>query len=262
MGLTLDQFATAARRYGMTWDPSAIRKLETGKTPTSMNNLIVITKVIEDLTGQSTSLPDLFPGKSELEINAAVTIRSEELRKALSGQQFEVMVDESGLGSHVEHTLTRTLFDAVRNAFISLSSDLENAAVEKHGSVMSEHIPTLAEKRAAKKTGLTARGVAAFCLLRYGMFLDDEAARRAGDGASAQKKGRMTRDIIAEIDLDLEMRSQREEAIFEHALSDDERRDMVLKKVAQGSMDLAALRDDNKELEMNGDAGPDWDDPA
>lgn len=45
-------------------------------------------------------------------------------------------------------------------------------------------------------------------------------------------------------------------------LSDDEKRDIVMAKVNAGDMGLAALHDPNKEIEMRGEAGPDWDDPA
>lgn len=38
--------------------------------------------------------------------------------------------------------------------------------------------------------------------------------------------------------------------------------DTMLRKLKEDPYSLAALRDPNKELEMRGDAGPDWDDPA
>lgn len=38
--------------------------------------------------------------------------------------------------------------------------------------------------------------------------------------------------------------------------------DTMLRQLKEDPYSLAALRDPNKEIEMRGDAGPDWDDPA
>lgn len=38
--------------------------------------------------------------------------------------------------------------------------------------------------------------------------------------------------------------------------------DSMLRQLKEDPYSLAALRDPNKEIEMRGDAGPDWDDPA
>jgi hypothetical protein len=63
----------------------------------------------------------------------------------------------------------------------------------------SGYSPSLAEQRAGKKLDITPSAVAAWSLDLYGRSLDEESERRAGIGASAQKRGRMTREIIAEI---------------------------------------------------------------
>lgn len=46
------------------------------------------------------------------------------------------------------------------------------------------------------------------------------------------------------------------------SLSDEERTAITRRKLKENPMSLAALHDENKSLEMMGEAGPDWDEPA
>lgn len=46
------------------------------------------------------------------------------------------------------------------------------------------------------------------------------------------------------------------------AMSDEERIEVAKREYAEKPWELAALHDPNKKIEMLGDAGPDWDDPA
>lgn len=87
-------------------------------------------------------------------------------------------------------------------------------------SVISNHFPTMAEARLEARLReanedsfgviegqmnsidpLTPEGfyVAAICDVLYGHSLDEEAAKRAGDGATPQKRGRVTRVLAGEI---------------------------------------------------------------
>lgn len=72
---------------------------------------------------------------------------------------------------------------------------------------MAAHYPpTSAERRLAirlskKHEDLAANdlAVAAVCDVLYGHSLDEEAAKRAGEGATPQKRGRVTRVLAGEI---------------------------------------------------------------
>lgn len=59
--------------------------------------------------------------------------------------------------------------------------------------------PTLAEQRAADREKMPVRTLMAWCHMLYGHDLDTEAAERAGEGATPQKRGRATRIILGEI---------------------------------------------------------------
>lgn len=58
-------------------------------------------------------------------------------------------------------------------------------------------VPTAAERRAAKKLGVEPIRVAEAMYLWRGHSLDDEVRELAGEGASPQKRGRVTRKLVA-----------------------------------------------------------------
>lgn len=80
-----------------------------------------------------------------------------------------------------------------------------------HGTPVFEAIgthypPTSAERRLANRLvkehqelAINDFAVAAICDVLYGHSLDEEAAKRAGEGATPQKRGRVTRVLAGEI---------------------------------------------------------------
>lgn len=206
LGLTLDQFSTAARRYGATWDPSAVKKLESGKTSASLPNMLVLVKVLESLTGKPMKLSDLFPGDGTIELNDEATITRAQLRRALDGGHYEILrIEPKPLPDEpVYEDIVDVIVGSTTKAVESIGLTAVNDAVAEYGDVMTGHVPTLAEKRAAKRLGITPDVVAALCLMEYGRFLDEEAAHQAGANATPQKRGRETRLIIEKLDLMLE----------------------------------------------------------
>lgn len=107
-----------------------------------------------------------------------------------------------------EETFTEELFN---------ETDAEDERISRLGKVIASHYGkdwrdlvrsvtgfgcghTASEERASKKLGLyDTRYFSAICLAKYGRRLNDEVAARVGDGANQQKRGRMTRKIVAEV---------------------------------------------------------------
>lgn len=56
--------------------------------------------------------------------------------------------------------------------------------------------------------------------------------------------------------------TQEDRSTIGNGLSDEERIAVAKREYAEKPWELAALHDPNKKIEMMGDAGPDWDDPA
>ncbi len=79
------------------------------------------------------------------------------------------------------------------------STDTENRTHIPDRLRGNAHVATLSEQRAAIKFGLSPELFACVVKMRYGHYLDDEVAKRAGADASPQKRGRVTRKIFEEL---------------------------------------------------------------
>lgn len=80
-------------------------------------------------------------------------------------------------------------------------ADLVAGAIEKFDAIAPaiKRVPTLAEERAAKKLGVSPATVAGKARRLWGHTVDDEATKRAGEGASPQARGHVTRQLIKEL---------------------------------------------------------------
>lgn len=165
--------------------------------------------------------------------------------------------------------LNQALLNSIPNIMAKVSEYLVSTALNGPSKIrneMTHHSPTLSEQRAADKVGITAPAFAAICLLRYGRFLDEETARRAGQNSSPQKRGRETRGVIEEIDLCIDhmindgpigFPALQDSNSTDLATHDDEQSRVAetLNKLKRGDLDIAAYEDEHK---FDGDG----DDPA
>lgn len=270
-GLTLDQIATEARRYGATWTPGFISGMKRNASAASLFNMLILVKSLESLTGKPLVLSDLFPGEGEIKLDGGGSISREELRKALNGNHFELLgiPPKKMSDDPVIQQLNQALLNSIPNIMAKVSEYLVSTALNGPSKIrneMTHHSPTLSEQRAADKVGITAPAFAAICLLRYGRFLDEETARRAGQSSSPQKRGRETRGVIEEIDLCIDhmindgpigFPALRDSNSTDLTTHDDEQSRVAetLNKLRRGDLDIAAYEDEHK---FDGDG----DDPA
>lgn len=199
-GLTLDDIAVASRRYGAKWTPGFLSGMKRNKSAVQLGTMLVLCKTIESLTGMPFALPDLFPGDGGVEFDSNVSISRANLRKALSGSQYQLAGGESVIEQVVTGMLHDTYASDVAKYNLALSRELDSQAEQLYGDVARQHAPTLSEERAAEKLGITAKAVASLCLLEYGQTLDQVTESLAGADATPQFRGRRTRDVIANLD--------------------------------------------------------------
>lgn len=261
-GLTLDQIATEARRHGATWTPGFIPGMKRNASAAPLSNMLIPVKPLESPTGKPPVPSDPFPGEGETKPDGGGSISREEPRKALNGNHFE----SSGIppkktsDDPVTQQLNQALPNPIPNIMAKASEYPVSTALDGPSKIrneMTHHSPTLSEQRAADKAGITAPAFAAIRLLRYGRFLDEETARRAGQNSSPQKRGRETRGAIEEIDLRIDHMINDGPTGFP-ALQDSNSTDLTthddeqsrvaetLNKPRRGDLDIAAYEDEHK----------------
>lgn len=214
-GLTMDQVASEARRYGMNWNSSSIKKLEEGKMSPTLPNLIVLTQALNQAGQESLSLKDIFidfEKSTEVSITDEFSISIGELVDILDGIEIDLdkgpTITLADLPKATQQQIIESQLERATEKNISnsrqrkeLSDTLYMLASMLDGAAVTSHQPTLAEERASNKLKIEPRAVAAICQLSYDHFLDEEASYRAGSQATPQKRGRETREILKELTL-------------------------------------------------------------
>lgn len=162
-GLTLDQIATASHKYESGWTSATLSHMESGGSKAdSLETLLILLATLNDLNRDDLRLSDIFMDCDAVEV----------------GDGFEV--DEDGF------------FNALGGRPVDISDPFE------HGQLIPLYA-TLAETRLANRSGVDSEALHEACMNLYGHSLDEEAAKRAGEGATPQKRGRVTRVLADEI---------------------------------------------------------------
>lgn len=214
---TYDQIADAARQYGVQWSSATVQSMEHGaRLSDSLSNMLILASSLNDLLekgGQPRSvtlsdlihpLPDeVFYNLGRAQDNAAANVES--VRDAMAGKPVAISAKLLGhdvpIAPGVQRTLGRPCF--------RYRGDSEGYLHRFDSDVVSDHAPTIAEKRAAEKLNMHPYDLAAFCAVRFGHTLEEESYARAGDDSTPQKRGRATRLVIDEIRDTLQQLEQR-----------------------------------------------------
>lgn len=186
-GLTLDDVATASRRYGSGWTAAKIRDIEKGSGKAdSLTTILLLLASLNDLRKQhdlaGLTISDIFKDLQEVSIAESASLTAAQLMRALSGK--EVQLNEK--------------LDSADQSILNLATSNEFQHERDLLEFFATHIPTATEERAAKKIGVSARLYAYLCFASYGHTLDEEIERVAGENASPQKRGSATRSITEE----------------------------------------------------------------
>jgi transcriptional regulator with XRE-family HTH domain len=179
-GVTLEQFAQAARLYGLPWTTGRVGDLEAGRVAPSVPTLYAVALALQHVTEQSVTLADLFAGSGDVQLNDKLTVDVLALADAMTGQP----VIEGG----VQQTLP--------NLLRTLASQL-------HEDLLIEECRE-SDTRLLRSIGVTPeRGTAAMAEL-WGHTFSAERDRRAGPDANAQRKGQVSRQLKTELETLLE----------------------------------------------------------
>lgn len=208
-GYTLDQIAEASQRFGSGWSSGTLSLMERGGSKAdALPNMLILVETLNHLDAERNhgngsaqlSLGGLFDalGDSFIQIGDRVSIPATTLARDLDGGMIELEKWRvSQFSNERRKQLTVKWFRVCNNLEdfgIIADEDLFD------GEHRFEILPTAAERRVARKLGVDPAIVWATCRAYYLHSLDEETASRAGEDASPQKRGRVTRDIIQELE--------------------------------------------------------------
>jgi transcriptional regulator with XRE-family HTH domain len=179
-GATLEDLASAARSYGLRWSTGSVGSFESGRTVgVNLENLLAVASALGDVIGRKITLAELFTGEGDVELTEGLPLPLAELRAALSGVAVGVpVVRVAGADVAALGVARRSfpVYDAFRETDVRICKSLG----------VSPEVGASAMARLWKKTFVAERD------------------RLAGPDANAQRRGRISRQLKAELKAKLE----------------------------------------------------------
>lgn len=198
--VTADELATATRRWGLNWGTGRISDLEAGRVSPTIPTLVALAAALGDVRGEPVPIADLTRSEGFIALTSELTLSSDALARFLNGEPVVVRVSEVLSGQdqlQFAFAAQRDQFDAQLDAVRAINPELANV---KTGALRTvQRRSGEVEQRMAK-----ALGVESFVIDYAAAYLwqrtvaDERDARVTGD-ASAQKRGRVTRQLQAEL---------------------------------------------------------------
>jgi hypothetical protein len=206
--------ARAAKSAGLNWGTGRIADLEAGRVSPTLPTLLQLGIAFSDLLDRPISLADLFAGDGPVALNASTIVELGELRAVLRGQPIG---DPAPVRPHLEKIIAETgidhLFDEDQKSELVLGFRRHTRHTPP-GATMLQHprvrevrrsfleadyrlIASLRMEVPGDLGGFTRAAVAMEKL--WGRSFSDERDRRGGPGANAQKRGRISRELKAEL---------------------------------------------------------------
>lgn len=177
--VTLDRLAAAMKLCGLRWSTGRIGSFESGHVPARFETLYTVALALGQATGRAVRLADLFAGEDDVAINDELVAPLSAMRAVVSGEPVSIGETEM-----------------TRNALGPSARGWADVAV--HTEFRE------ADTRVCRQLGITPqRGAAAMGSLWAHTF-SAERDLRAEPGANAQRRGQISRQLMTELQAELQ----------------------------------------------------------
>lgn len=193
---TADQLAKAARRAGLNWGTGRISDLEHGRVSPTISMMVALAEALHSVRGTPITLADLVEHDGLVQLTTTEAVKGAALQRFLRGEPVELLIGDMPNSEELEAELKAALATMVAERS-KLPAILGSVPLETVMEVQRQAGET--EARIAKALGVPASAVAAASAHLWGRTLSAERDRRAGENANAQDRGRITRQLRAEI---------------------------------------------------------------
>jgi transcriptional regulator with XRE-family HTH domain len=191
-GVTLEQMARAAARYGLPWTSGRVGDFEAGRTAPSLPTLVAATLALGDAIGRPVSLAELVAGKGQVQINKKLSLARKDLQAMLSGKSVGSLLptpqemDSIARGVMNTHISTAHWPKRLRAITRDLRWDVLRDFSES-------------DERMCKNIGVDAFVGAAAMAALWRRTFTAERDHRAGPDANAQRRGQISRQLKADL---------------------------------------------------------------
>lgn len=186
---TLDDVARAARVYGANWTPGRVSDLEHGRVSPTLQTLVITALALGDVHDSNVTVAELIESDEKISLTAGFSITSDLLKLMLSGDEdaYSRLVDRAA-GAAVKE------WDEARRKWPTRLRKVKMGQLWQVSADFGEP-----ETLLARDLGLDRDRLIAEMAGLWGRSFHVERDERAGEGANAQKKGRVARQLKAEL---------------------------------------------------------------
>jgi transcriptional regulator with XRE-family HTH domain len=199
-----EDIARVARSFGLAWPRQKVDELERGKKAISVEELVLLPFVLSHALDRTVSTTDLFDADDQITLSAQTDIPARDVLAELCGTK------PAGTFIHLTHLPSFDAVEVIARAFARPVRRLEALGL---GGMSSRDLLAIErssgepEARAARQVGEGSIVFTAICYHLWGRSLSAERDARVAaslpDAALAStvraKRGRVTRDLVAEI---------------------------------------------------------------
>lgn len=195
--LTLDDVAVATRWVGLKWGESRVADFEAGRVSPTLPTVIAYVSAMAMLDVDVTPV-QLFAGDREVQVTRNHCVELDDLRDWLSGgpipapprPRAAVGVQNPGLPHPESASEERWRARQSMRWHFRHAWDV-SGLLAKSGAT---------EERTRRALGFSPEGFASLSFKLWGRTFTEERDHRAGDGANAQTRGRVSRILRAELE--------------------------------------------------------------
>jgi transcriptional regulator with XRE-family HTH domain len=183
-GLTLDQVSIAAQMRGLNWSESRVADFESGRVAPNLATLIAFCLALADAGCADATFPELLRSETPIRINDSLLLSNKQVVDLIS------RLPRWGPGLPPPEAIEA--FDA---------SAILTAVTKASGTKVSG----ATEERTRKALGISRMELADWAASQgWKRTFSEERDRRAGEGANAQKRGQVTRQMRKELQAAIE----------------------------------------------------------
>lgn len=196
-GVTLDQFAQAARFCGLSaWTTGRVGDFEAGRAGTKLETLYAVALALAQTTGKPVTLADLLAGDGDVQINEKLTVQGSALADAMTGNPVTGETEATG---ELGDKLTRSGITHLLPEWKQLPKSVRRG-LDPLDWLRVERTLRETDVRICKALGVDRDLGAALMAKLWGKPFTEERDQRAEPGANAQRKGQISRQLKAQLE--------------------------------------------------------------
>lgn len=193
-GFTLADVSRAAQSHGIKWSTGRVAHIENGDRELSVQTLLLLALVLSRLFEEGVTPLQLLTTDDDVNIGLDYEVTGEGLGLLVTGQETEVQLGMIPHGREILADAAEAVSERARGI-----AEISGRAISVGELGRLVEAFELADERAVKKLGITEGEYLGWCRKLWGHVMSMEVAERAPADATPQKKGRITRELLAEL---------------------------------------------------------------